>query len=76
MTEAETEKKTSEHGNEAMEQNESEKEGEARAIEDSQPHNDEETSDILLLNFNERFEKAIKTTEGTIKRKVTGPKKK
>ena len=58
MTEAETEKKTSEHGNAAMEQNESEKEGEARAIKDSQPHND-----------------AIKTTEGTIKSKVTGPTK-
>ena len=52
MTDAETEKKTSEHGNEAMEQNESEKEGEARAIKD-----------------------AIKTTEGTIKSKVTGPTK-
>jgi hypothetical protein len=51
MTEAGTEKKTSEHGDEALEQNESEKEGETRAI---------ETSDMLLLNTNERFETVIK----------------
>ena len=64
------------YNDEAIEQNEREKEGEAVAIEEGLSQDDGKgTSDTLVLKSNEVFDTLIKITEDINKRAGTGPKK-